>query len=147
MMGKAWWMIAPLALGACSGGAKPEAPHLALQPIDYFDITQNKLHGASCSFVPAGGGLGAVFLAMESRALFKVDGHIVAIPVANGSAALPQGAHTHYAGPLYAARLTVVPGGGHPTLGVAAFAGHLAITDAKGQTAYDADGDAQCKSL
>ncbi len=145
-MGKAWWMIAPFALTACTDGTRPEAPHLALQPIDYFDINQNKLYGAGCNFVPAGGGLGAVFLAMESRALIKVDGHIVAIPAATETLALPDGAHTRYAGPLYSATLTAVPGGKHKATGaLAEFDGHVVITDAKGQTVFDANGDTQCK--
>ncbi len=136
-----------MALAACSG-AKPEAPKLTLQPILYFDVTQNKLYGSGCNFVPSNGGMGAVFLAMETRALIKLDDHIVSIPVANDAAALPQGAHTHYAGPLYAATLTAVPGGKHKALGVVAvFDGHLAITDAKGQTVYDATGDTQCKPM
>ena len=147
-MGKAWWMIVPFALTACSGGSKPDVPQLALQPIDYFDITHNKLYGSSCNFVPAGGGLGAVFLAMDARALIKVDGHIVVIPVANDAAALPQGAHTHYAGPLYSATLTAVPGGKHKTLGVVAvFDGHLVIADAKGHAVFDTHGEAQCKPV
>lgn len=136
-----------MALAACSG-AKPEAPQLTLQPILYFDVTQNKLYGSGCNFVPANGGMGAVFLAMEARALIKVDDHIVSIPVANETAALPQGARTRYSGPLYGATLSAVPGGKHKALGVVSvFEGHLTITDAKGQTIYDATGDTQCKPM
>ena len=45
-----------MALAACSG-AKPEAPKLTLQPILYFDVTQNKLYGSGCNFVPSNGGM------------------------------------------------------------------------------------------
>jgi len=146
-MRKVLMTMLSLALAACSG-AKPEVPQLALQPILYFDVTQNKLYGSSCNFVPVNGGMGAVFLAMETRGLIKIDDHIVAIPVAADAAALPQGAHSHYTGPLYAATLTPVVGGKHKTMGVVGvFDGHLVITDAKGKKVYDAVGDTQCKPM
>jgi hypothetical protein len=134
-------------LSACSG-AKTEMPQLALQPILYFDVTQNKLYGSGCNFVADGGGMGAVFLAMADRGLIKVDDHIVPLPAAADGAPLPQGARTHYAGPLYAATLVPVAGGKHKTLGVVSvFTGHLVVTDAKGQTVYEASGDTQCKPV
>jgi hypothetical protein len=146
-MRKALMTMLPLVLAACSG-AKPEVPQLALQPILYFDVTQNKLYGSGCNFVPSNGGMGAVFLAMDTRGLIKVDGHIVEIPVAADAAALPQSAHSHYAGPLYAATLSPVPGGKHKTLGVVSvFDGRLVIADAKAKTVYDAVGDTQCKPM
>lgn len=134
-------------LAACSPG-KPEVPQLNLQPLLYFDVTQNKLYGSGCNFVPANGGMGAVFLAMATRGLIKLDDHVIAIPPAGDAAPLPQGAHTHYAGPLYGATLVPVPGGAHKTLGVVSvFTGHLTVTDARGQTVYDATGDTQCKPM
>jgi hypothetical protein len=135
------------ALAACSGG-KPDVPKLTLQPILYFDVTHNKLYGSGCNFVPADGGMGAVFLAMEDRGLIKLDDHILAMPVAPDAAPLPQGAHTHYAGPLYAATLVPLAGGKHKRLGVVSvFTGHLLITDARRQTVYEATGDTQCKPM
>jgi hypothetical protein len=138
-------LMLSLLLAACSG-AKPVMPQLVLQPILYPDMVANKLYGPACNFVASGGGMGAVFLAQERRAVMKIDDHIVAMPVAPDSAALPQGAHSHYAGPLYAARLTPVPGGKHAMMGaLTVFAGHLTITDAKAQSVYDATGDVQCR--
>lgn len=141
------WIITALALAGCSG-SKPDVPQLALQPILYFDVTQNKLFGAGCNFVPSNGGMGAVFLAQAARGLIKVDGHIVTIPAAPDAAPLPQTARTHYAGPLYAATLTPDAGGAHKTMGVVTvLTGHLVITDAKSQPVYDATGDLQCKAM
>jgi hypothetical protein len=41
-----------------------------------------------------------------------------------------------------------VPGGKRKTMGlVEVFAGHLTITDARGQSIYQASGDAQCKPM
>jgi hypothetical protein len=134
-----------LALAGCSQG-KPVMPQLVLQPILYPDMVSNKLYGPACNFVASGGGMGAVMLAQERRAVIKIDDHVVAIPAAADGAALPQGAHTRYAGPLYSATLTPIPGGKHSMMGaLAVFAGHLTITDAKAQSVYDATGDVQCR--
>lgn len=146
-------MMAPLALAACSGGhsdavsgSSPEMPQLVLQPILYPDMTQNKLYGPACNFVPSNGGMGAVFLARPDQGVIKIDDHVVAIPLASDAAALPQGAHTHYAGPLYAATLVAAPNARQKMMGaITVFTGHLTITDAKGQKVYDASGDTQCR--
>ena len=138
-----------LALAACSGGnpgTKPDMPQLVLQPILFPDITQNKLYGPACNFVPSNGGMGAVFLAQAERGVIKIDDHVVAIPLAGETASLPQGAHTRYAGPLYAASLTPEPGAKQKSVaGMTVFTAHLTITDAKGQKVYDASGDTQCR--
>ena len=137
-----------LALSACSAGKPDPAPQLALQPILYPDIAQNKLYGSGCNFVASDGGMGAVFMAQDARGLMKLDGHIVAIPAATDATALPQGAHTHYAGPLYSATLTQSSGGKPKVNGVVNdFAAHLTVFDARKQPVYDAAGDAQCKPM
>ena len=146
-------LILPLAsalgLSACSGGnsaAPPQMPQLVLQPILYPDMTQNKLYGPACNFVASNGGMGAVFLARPNQAVIKIDDHIVVIPLAEAAGSLPQGAHTHYAGPLYAATLVPVAGGKHGMMGaIAVFGAQLTITDAKGQKVYEARGDTQCR--
>ncbi len=147
------WARAGVAMGlagsiaACSP-EKPVAPRIDLQPILYFDVTRNKLYGSGCNFVPANGGMGAVFLALATRGLIKLNDQIVAIPPAADAGPLPQGAHTHYAGPLYGITLVPEPGGKQKTLGVVSvFTGHLTVTDARGQTVYDATGDTQCKPM
>ena len=137
-----------LTVAACSAAKPDRAPQLALQPILYPDITQNKLYGSGCNFVASDGGMGAVFMAQDDRALMKLDDRIVAIPTAADAAALPQGAHTHYSGPLFGATLTQVPGGRRKTMGVVeVFSGHLIIFDARRQPVYDATGDVQCKPM
>ena len=149
--------ILPLALAACSGGnsggdatggsgSQAQMPQLVLQPILFPDITQNKLYGPGCNFVPSTGGMGAVFMAQPERGVVKIDDHVVAIPLANDGASLPQGVHTHYAGPLYAATLVVEPGAKQKTVGATVtFKGHLTITDAKRQKVFEASGDTQCR--
>jgi hypothetical protein len=138
-------VVLSLALAACSQ-PKPAMPQLLLQPILYPDITQNKLYGPACNFVPANGGLGAVFMAQDTSGMIKIDDHVVTIPLAADAAPLAPGAHTRYAGPLYAATLVLAPGAKQTTRGAdILFTGHLTITDAKRQTVYDATGDTQCR--
>jgi hypothetical protein len=135
-------------LAACSGGKPDSAPQLALQPILYPDIAQNKLYGSGCNFVASDGGMGAVFMAQNARGLMKLDGHIVEIPAAADAAALPQGAHTRYSGPLYSATLTQAAGSKPKVNGVVDdFSAHLTVFDARKQPVYDAAGDAQCKPM
>jgi len=137
-----------LALAACSAAKPDHAPQLALQPILYPDIAQNKLYGSGCNFVASDGGMGAVFMAQDVRGLMKIDGHIVEIPTATDAAVLPQSAHTHYSGPLYSATLVEVPGGKPKAMGVvSAFSAHFTVFDARRQPVYDATGDAQCKPM
>lgn len=140
-------LLPVLALAACSPPA-PEAPKLDLQPIAYFDVTQNKLYGSGCNFVSSDGGMGAVFLAQSERGLIKLADHVITLPVARGAGSLPQGAHDHYAGGGYAATLSRVPDGKAKTMGVIdVFAARLVIADGKRQTLYDKTGDAQCKPM
>jgi len=141
-------VIAILALTACSATKPDPAPQLALQPILYPDIAQNKLYGSGCNFVASDGGMGAVFMAQDARGFMKIDGHIVDIPTAADAAGLPQSAHTHYSGPLYSATLTQVPGAKPKAMGVvSAFTAHFTVFDARRQPIYDATGDAQCKPM
>ena len=143
--------LCALMLAAAMAGCSQETaapPQLALQAILYPDFAQNRIAGNACAFVAKGGGMGAVFMALETRAVLKLADRIVSIPVAGDGSALPLGTHTHYAGPLYGVTLTRDPGQSHAiTTDATAFTGRLTITDAKGQVVYQADGDAQCKPV
>ncbi|MCP5396852.1 MAG: hypothetical protein H6918_08985 [Sphingomonadaceae bacterium] len=59
--------------------AVQESAANTLEPgkILYPDIEANQLFGASCAFVPDGGGIGAIALAMEDAGYMKLDGQIV----------------------------------------------------------------------
>lgn len=136
-----------LVLCACSP-AKPEMPQLGLQPIGYPDMAANGLTASGCSFVPQGGGLGAVFLAQDTRGVMKLRDHIVSLPAATDSPALGAGAHGRYASALYAATLVKLADAKTKVQGAAvSFDARLTIADARGQRVYDAPGTAQCHAM
>lgn len=139
--------LAVLALAGCSQ-EKAAPVQLPLQPLLYPDFAKNDIKGNACAFVATGGGMGAVFMAMEDHAAFKLDDKFISLPVAGDAKDLPIGTHTHYAGPLYGATLTPDAGKTHKFVtGSTAFSGRLVITDAKNQVVYDSTGDAQCKPV
>lgn len=124
-----------------------EAPPLAFGPqaIGYPDIEKNNLYGAGCSFVPDGGGLGAVALAMAEEGYMKRDGEIMRFAADKGSKELPYLAHGQYDGRDFAFSLTLrdVEGkeAGEEAINYPAT---LAVTDSKERVVYQAEGIAQC---
>ncbi|QKG71525.1 hypothetical protein [Erythrobacter mangrovi] len=124
-----------------------EAPAQAFGPqaILYPDIEKNSLYGAGCSFVPDGGGLGAVALAMAEEGYMKRDGEILRFAADKGSKELPYLAHAQYDGRDYAFVLTLseVDGevSGEETIN---FPASLSVTDSKERVVYQAQGIAQC---
>jgi len=124
-----------------------EAPPVAFGPqaILYPDIEKNDLYGAGCSFVPAGGGLGAVALAMADEGYMKREGEIVRFSADKGSKELPYLAHSEYDGRDYAFALTLREAAGE-TSGEEAinYPASLTVTDSKERVVYQADGTAQC---
>jgi hypothetical protein len=93
------------AVEAAQDGKPPVKP-LALQPILYPDISQNKLHGTGCAFVAEGGGLGAVLLAQDKRGVIKYGDHIQVLAPDAGSARMPKGSFSRYTGKENAVTLT-----------------------------------------
>lgn len=85
-MHKAILMLALLAC-ACSDQSseadEASAQSIAPQKILYPDIEANKLYGLSCAFVPEGGGIGAIALAMPDSGYLKLDGAIEKFEPAN----------------------------------------------------------------
>lgn len=120
--------------------AKPPAKPISPQPMAYMEISQNKLYGAGCNFVPDGGGLGAIVLAQHDRAFLKLDGKIVTLASDAGSTKMPQGSWSRYSGREHALTLTRVGEGEGD-----AFVGRVVITDPYDQVVYQARGTVQCK--
>jgi hypothetical protein len=123
--------------------APPEdfGPQASLYP----DIEKNDLYGAGCSFVPEGGGMGAVALAMADEGYMKRDGEIVRFAVDKGSKELPYLAHSQYDGKKYAFELVLKQTDGQ-AVGeeTVNYAAALTVTDSKERVVYRADGTAQC---
>ena len=124
----------------------PPAP-VSLEAIGYPDIEKNKLYGASCSFAPEGGGLGALALAMEKAAYIKVDGRIERLAPDPGSPDLPLGAHGKYDGKRYSLILDIAEEEGRPDgMETMRFPAELVVRNERDQVVYEAKGLAQCGS-
>jgi hypothetical protein len=133
------------AVEAAQDGKPPVKP-LALQPILYPDISQNKLHGTGCAFVAEGGGLGAVLLAQDKRGVIKYGDHIQVLAPDAGSARMPKGSFSRYTGKENAVTLTA-DGPVTPVGTTEQFKGRMIVTDAFERPVYEATGDVQCKAI
>lgn len=133
------------AVEAAQDGKPPVKP-LALQPILYPDISQNKLHGTGCAFVAEGGGLGAVLLAQDKRGVIKYGDHIQVLAPDAGSARMPKGSFSRYTGKENAVTLTA-DGPVAPVGTTEQFKGRMIVTDAFERPVYEATGDVQCKAI
>lgn len=128
--------------------AKPPARPIAPQPILYFDVTQHKLYGSGCNFVPDGGGMGALVLAQPERAVLKLEDAIVTLAADKGGARLPQGAWTHYSGKAHTLSLTRLGDRPDAQNGVVTLLrAQVTITDPHDRVVYAAKGDLQCKPM
>ena len=127
-----------------ANGVKPSPRPLDLQAILYPDIERHDLFGTSCSFVPAGGGLGALFLGMSDAGYFKIGGELVQLAADSGSPELPFGAREKYTGEVHAVQLTIDGAGDATDPESVNYTARLTITDEFGQTVYDEAGNAQC---
>jgi hypothetical protein len=133
------------AVEAAQDGKPPVKP-LALQPILYPDISQNKLHGTGCAFVAEGGGLGAVLLAQDKRGVIKYGDHIQVLAPDAGSAKMPKGSFSRYTGKENAVTLTA-DGPVKPVGTTEQFKGKMIVTDAFERPVFEASGDVQCKAI
>jgi len=138
-------------LAACGEGPPPPAPPanaITPGPIDYFDITQNKLYGGGCNFVADGGGMAAIVLAQEKEAIIKLEGKLVRIPADTGSQILPETARTRYSGPDHILILAPIPGAVPTVNGVVqTLPVSLAIVNPAGKQEFAAKGQVQCKPM
>lgn len=133
------------AVEAAQDGKPPIKP-LALQPILYPDITQNKLHGTGCAFVADGGGLGAVLLAQDKRGVIKYGDRVQILAPDSGAAKMPKGSYSRYTGKEYAITLSSA-GPITPAGSTEQFKGKLIVSDAFERPVYEASGDVQCKAI
>lgn len=123
----------------------PPPEDFAPQAILYPDIEKNDLFGAGCSFVPEGGGLGAVALALAEAGYMKRGGKILRFAPDIGSAELPYLAHQQYDGREWAFKLELDGGKGESTgPETENHAAKLTVTDSRDRVVYQADGIAQC---
>ena len=160
-------LIGALALSGCDGGRSQQeqerkdehdiamvenanrgvAMPITPEPLLFPDIQQHHLFGTSCSFVPTGGGVGALAMAMADKGYMKVDGKVVRLAADSGSAKLPFGAHSKYDGKKFSFELGLAEASGKQ-IGAEAttYQGRLTARDGYGRVIYDKIGDVQCGS-
>ena len=123
---------------------KPPPQPIAPEAILFPDIQQYDLFGAGCAFAP-GGSIGAVMLSREKVAWMKLEGRLVRFASDPGSAALPLGTWSRYAGKEWALALTRTEGEGEASGSESRqWPGRLVVTDAFGQAVFEAAGLVQC---
>lgn len=140
-----------LLLAACGKSGPPPPPPLSTiqpEPIDYFVITNNKLYGSGCNFVPENGGMAALLLAQEKEAIFKIKDTVVRVAADKKSQNFPEGAHSRYSDGKYTVLLAPLPGAEPIENGLVQMLGtSLTIMDPQGRIQFFAKGSVQCKPM
>lgn len=136
-------------LAACGKKAdEPPAPLVTPEPILFPDITNGKLYGSGCNFVPSDGGMGAYALGLDKHAYVKIGGKIVTLDPDTASARMPKDGWSRYTGEGYVLTLTRAGAGADKQAGVLdMFDGRMELTDQAGKALYAANGNMQCKPM
>ncbi|WP_324827466.1 hypothetical protein [Qipengyuania zhejiangensis] len=127
--------------------AHQEAPVELLVPeaILYPDIEKNNLYGAGCSFVPDGGGMGAIALAMADEGYMKRRGEILQFAADKGSDELPYLARRKYDGKDVSFTLDLDADSGQRSgEDTSDYSAELTVRDGKDRVVYSSKGLAQC---
>ncbi len=123
---------------------RPPPQPLSPEPILFPDIQEYDLFGAGCAFAPQGS-MGAVMLSRDKVAWMKLEGRLVRFASDPGSARMPLGTWSRYAGKEWALALTRREGDGEASGSESRqWQGRLIVTDAFGQTVFDSAGLVQC---
>ena len=159
------WIAVGLALAVVACGPTPEeqaaadardvaevkanqdapAEQLVLDPIRYREIEKFELYGAGCSFVPDGGGLGAVAIAMADEGYAIRNGELLRFAADKGSAELPYLARREYDGLEYSFTLDLDEASGEKTgMETSDYRGILTVRDSSDAVVYRAEGLTQC---
>ena len=112
---------------------KPLPKPLVLQPLADIDVTNAVKEGASCAFVPIGGGPAPILVAGLHVALLKAGNAAIVMAVDRGAAS----ERPHYVGKTHTARIERLGGTGQA---------RLTIEDADRREVYRAQGGFACSS-
>lgn len=133
------------AVDEVNANQKPPPEELVLDPIRYPDIEKHDLFGAGCSFVPDGGGLGAVAIGMADKGYMIRKGELLVLAADMGSAELPYLARRKYDGREYSFTLDLDEAGGEQSgYETTDYRGTLTVVDGEGNVLYRAQGLTQC---
>ena len=124
---------------------QPPPEKLVLDPIRYREIEKYGLYGAGCSFVPDGGGLGAVAIAMADDGYMIRNGELLHLSADKGSEELPYLARSRYDGLTYSFTLDLDEESGEKTgMETSDYRGELTVRDGSENIVYQANGLTQC---
>lgn len=142
------------ALAACDSASVPEGEasseasssgSIMPEAIRYPDIEKHEIYGASCAFVPDGGGLGAIAIAMADAGYMHLDGTIERFEPDRESAELPLGARQMYRSELYRFDLLLEEDEGTQSgYESSNFDARLTVRDRNDAVVFEATGLAQC---
>lgn len=127
--------------------AHQDPPPEVLTPeiIKYPDMEKHEIYGAGCSFVPEGGGLGAIAIGMADEGYMKLGGEILVFAADKGSPELPYLARQKYDGLKYSFTLQLEQGNpANEGKEVVDFPARLTVNDGGGRAVYQSAGMAQC---
>lgn len=137
-----------LCAAACGQGSEGEgtAPgQLELEAITFADIEREDMFGAGCSFVPEGGGIGALAIAQSGAGYLKIAGEVVRLTPDATSGELPLGARERYVGSAMTFELLVqehqASPSGYETVN---YPGRLTVHGRAGTAGYSSAGTVQC---
>ncbi|MXO48415.1 hypothetical protein GRI69_09115 [Erythrobacter vulgaris] len=133
------------AVAEVKANQKPPPEELVLDPIRYPEIEKHDLFGAGCSFVPDGGGLGAVAIGMADKGYMIRKGELMVFAADMGSAELPYLARRKYDGREFSFSLDLDEGEG-TQIGYETtdYRGTLTVTDGTNAVVYKSEGLTQC---
>ncbi|WP_150124945.1 hypothetical protein [Tsuneonella mangrovi] len=125
----------------------PPPKMITPQAILYPDIEKAGIYGASCGFVPDGGGLRAIAIAMEDQGYMKIDGEMVIFAADKGSRQLPGAAREHYDAHDYGFTLDIAENQSSGTDPESHnYPAVFVLRDGQGRSVFEAQGMAQCGS-
>ncbi len=134
-----------LAVAEVEANQEPPVEVLTPLPIRYPHIEANDLYGAGCSFVPQGGGLGAIALAQANEGYMKRGEEILRFAADKGSRELPYMARRKYDGRDYSFTLELDESERERSgIETTDYPGILTVTDEKDRVVYRASGLVQC---
>lgn len=133
------------AVAEVKANQKPPPEELVLDPIRYPEIEKYDLFGAGCSFVPDGGGLGAVAIGMADKGYMIRKGELMVFAADMGSAELPYLARRKYDGREFSFSLDLDEAEGTQSgYETTDYRGTLTVRDGTNAVVYKANGLTQC---
>ena len=123
----------------------PAVPILP-QAITFADVEKNDLFGAGCNFM-ATGSKDILALALDDRAVLKLDGKFVRLAPDRGSPVGPLGSQSKYDGMAHSLKLEIDQSTGQQSgIETVDFPARMEVRNERDQIVFTSDGVVQCGS-